>query len=611
MSISPRFMSELRDRLTLSEVIGRRVKLARAGREFKGCCPFHNEKTPSFYVNDDKQFYHCFGCGAHGDAVGFVMQSQNLSFIEAVEGLAAEAGLEVPQQTPQEIEKAKQQKDLYSLMNEVTVFFQEALFDPRNKEARQYLDSRGISEEMISAFKIGYAPDDGNELRKAMLAKGYTDAQMIEVAVMRKSTKGGDPYAFFRERVMFPVTDRRGRVVAFGGRILPDHLRAPDRGNFKPPKYLNSSDTPLFHKGRMLYGESHARQAAGDGEAVIVVEGYLDVIACFEAGWRGAVAPLGTAMTEEQIASLWQMMTTERKAPLLCFDGDDAGRRAAERACERILPLLKPNHSARIAFLPEGQDPDSLIKAQGKSAFGNILDGAMSLHDFLWHNHTAGRTFDTPEERAGLAKTLEDETLKIPDRGVQQFYQQAFRDKQYKFFREANFIKGRNRGGKFAQTGQGLKLSKPAFSGTALLEKILMAALINHPQLFEHVEDDLERLPMTNKRLDFVRQAIVNLLSGDNAIDADTLRTHLMEQGLETELKAILSESTYTHAGFARPNTDYNDVLEGWNDVCGSFYRSLSGQEMKEAGRALANDFTEENEQRMMALLSAQRSKDS
>ena len=369
MYISPRFMAELRDRLTLSEIVGRRVKLTRAGREFKGCCPFHNEKTPSFYVNDDKQFYHCFGCGAHGDAVGFVMQNSNISFIEAVEMLAGEAGLEVPQQTPQEIQKAKQQKDLYDLMEAATQFFEEKLYRPAGKEALQYLQQRGVKEDSLSSFRIGFAPDDAQALYRHLRKEGYSEEQMIESSLIRPSKKGGDPYAFFRERVMFPVTDRRGRVVAYGGRILPDHLRAPDRGSFKPPKYMNSSDTPLFHKGRMLYGESHARQAASDGELVIVVEGYLDVIACFEAGWRGAVAPLGTAMTEDQIASLWKMIPDDRKVPVLCFDGDEAGRRAAARACERILPLLKPNHSARIAFLPEGQDPDSLIKAQGKKAF--------------------------------------------------------------------------------------------------------------------------------------------------------------------------------------------------------------------------------------------------
>ena len=611
MSISPRFMAELRDRLTLSEIVGRRVKLTRAGREFKGCCPFHNEKTPSFYVNDDKQFYHCFGCGAHGDAVGFVMQNSNISFIEAVEMLAGEAGLEVPQQTPQEIQKAKQQKDLYDLMEAATQFFEEKLYRPAGKEALQYLQQRGVKEDSLSSFRIGFAPDDAQALYRHLRKEGYSEEQMIESSLIRPSKKGGDPYAFFRERVMFPVTDRRGRVVAYGGRILPDHLRAPDRGSFKPPKYMNSSDTPLFHKGRMLYGESHARQAASDGELVIVVEGYLDVIACFEAGWRGAVAPLGTAMTEDQIASLWKMIPDDRKVPVLCFDGDEAGRRAAARACERILPLLKPNHSARIAFLPEGQDPDSLIKAQGKKAFENVLEGAMSLNEFLWHNHTTGRTFETPEERAGLVKTLEEETLRIPDRSVQQFYQQAFRDKQYQFFRKNNFTKGRGNYGANQHKGQGLKVNRPSFSGHALQEKILLAALINHPQLFEHAEDELDRLPMTNKRLDFVRQAIVNLLSGDNTIDAEALRTHLMEQGLETELKAILSESTYTHAGFARPNTDFDEVLEGWDEVCGSFYKAAFGLEMKEARRALANDFTEENEQRMIALLNSQKSKDS
>ena len=329
MAIPSRFLNELRDRLTLSDIVGKRVKLTRAGREFKGCCPFHNEKTPSFTVNDEKQFYHCFGCGAHGDAIGFTMQSRNISFIEALEMLASEAGLQVPQQSPQEIEKAKVQKDLYALLEQSCQWFEKQLRDPKNAQALEYMRGRGTSDELLSQFRVGYGPADGQALRKHLLEQGFTDKQMIQAGVIKESTRGTQPYGFFRERILFPVSDRRGRVVAFGGRILPDHLRAPDRGDFKPPKYINSSETALFHKGRMLYGESHARQAAADDQPLIVTEGYLDVMACFSAGYRGAVAPLGTALTEEQIAILWQMIPRNQKNPVLCFDGDNAGRRAA------------------------------------------------------------------------------------------------------------------------------------------------------------------------------------------------------------------------------------------------------------------------------------------
>ena len=250
---------------------------------------------------------------------------------------------------------------------------------------------------------------------------------MLDVGLLKKSTRGGDPYIFFRERIMFPVADRRGRVVAFGGRIMPDHLRAPDRGDFKPPKYINTAETTLFDKGRMLYGEPLARQATAEGHTLIVVEGYMDVIACHQGGFRGAVAPMGTALTEDQIMLLWKMAgmsgdSEAEKSPVLCFDGDKAGRGAASRAVERLLPLIKAGQSARLAFLPEGQDPDSMIKGQGKAALQNILRGAVSLFDFIWSSHVVGRQFETPEARAGIIKILKNEMFKIADRDVQVHY---------------------------------------------------------------------------------------------------------------------------------------------------------------------------------------------
>ncbi|MCB9973686.1 MAG: DNA primase [Rhodospirillales bacterium] len=338
MNITPRFLDELRNRILLSELVGQHVRLTRAGREFKGCCPFHKEKTASFYVNDDKQFYHCFGCGAHGDVIGWTMQHGNRSFPEAIEQLAAQAGLEMPKQSPQDIKQAREEKNLYQLMEDATAFFEEQLRDLRHKPSYDYILGRGLTEETLSAFRVGYASEDRQALYHHLKTKGYTDAQMMEMGVIRKDKKG-QPYAFFRERIMFPVSDRRGRIVAFGGRILPDHLRPPDQSGYTPAKYMNSIDTPLFHKGRMLYGAAHAAYAAREGAPLIVTEGYMDVIACWQAGFRGAVAPLGTALTEEQILVLWRLSMEEVKAPVLCFDGDEAGRRAAMRAAERRCPL--------------------------------------------------------------------------------------------------------------------------------------------------------------------------------------------------------------------------------------------------------------------------------
>ncbi len=583
MSIPPRFMEELRSRLVLSDIIQRKVRLTRAGREFKGCCPFHNEKTPSFYVNDDKQFYHCFGCGAHGDAIGFAMQHDNQSFIEAIETLAQEAGMEVPQQSPQDIQKSKEEKSLYTLMEEAARWMEAQLRDPSNKEAYRYITDRGMSEEQLNNFRVGYAPADRNAVRKAMQALGYTDTQMIEVGILRAGKEGREPYAFFRERIMFPVPDRRGRVVAFGGRILPDHLRPPDSfsrgGDYVPAKYMNSSDTTLFHKGGMLYGEPRARQAAIDGHPLVVVEGYVDVIACAKAGYSGAMAPMGTALTEEQIMVLWRMIPDARKVPILCFDGDSAGRRAAARAAERIMPLLKPDHSARFAFLPDGQDPDSLVNGQGKKALESILNAAIPLVDFIWMYHTSGQNFDTPEARAGLSKILEDEVLRITDREVQHYYRQAFREKINKTF-GSSYQKNYN-GNKSSfvpykkPANQPVTPMKhPSYSRDKLMEQILLASLLNHPALFDMVEEEVGMLEIGEERLDLLRQSLVTHLSENANVQRDALLQTLSNDGYESEIKGILCEAVYTHASFIRPQTEIEDVQEGWKQAIQAFNQS-------------------------------------
>jgi DNA primase len=592
MAIPPRFLDELRERLVLSDVIGTRVKLTRAGREFKACCPFHTEKSPSFYVNDEKQFYHCFGCGAHGSVIDFVMQSDNLSFIDAVKMLAQQASMEVPDQTPQDIEREKKKKDLHSLLEDATHWMEEQLRAPENRHAYTYITERGVPDDVLSAFRVGYAPLDGQAIRKHMLSQGYTDDQMIEAGVLRPAGKAGEPYAFFRERVMFPVPDKRGRVVAFGGRILPDHLLAPNRGDYKPAKYMNSSDTPLFHKGSMLYGEPHARMAASEGKPIVVVEGYLDVIASWQAGFRGAVAPLGTALTEEQILVLWRMIPDDVKVPVLCFDGDDAGRRAAARACERLLPHLKPNHSAKIAFLPDGQDPDSLVKSQGSRALEAVIDSAVSLVDFIWMHYTTGKAFDTPEARAGLSKTLEEEAKRIPDRDVQYYYLQAFREKiRASFgFNSQSGGKGNNNWknkarGVDARLTPPTGLRRPAFSRDHLMPAALIACLVNHPGLFDAAEEALGQMTVGDAGLDRVRQTVLSTLSHNPELDGEGLKAHLMQDGIGEDLERILSESVYIHAPFARPSTEVSEALSGWREAWGAYEKVRTEREVKDEER--------------------------
>lgn len=573
-AISPRFMQELRDRLTLSEVIGRKIKLTRAGREYKACCPFHGEKSPSFTINDDKQFYHCFGCGAHGDAVGFVMQHDNLSFIEAVEVLAAQAGLQVPKASVQDIEASKREKSLYALMDDTTRFFEQQLRERGHKDALAYLRERGLDDEVIAAFRLGFSPADGQALVKFLLAKGYSEAQMLDVGVARKSDRNGELYSFFRDRVMFPVADRRGRVVAFGGRVLPEHIRPLPAGAPKPPKYINSSETTLFHKGRMVYGESHARQAAAEGQPVIVVEGYLDVIACFQAGWRGAVAPLGTALTDEQIAALWKMIPAESKMPVLCFDGDAAGQRAAVRAAHNLMPLLKPHHSAVFAFLPTGQDPDSLIKAQGAGALKTVLEAAIPLVDFIWTTHTAGKFFNTPEMRAGLEKILEDETARIADRSVQQYYRQMFREKIASTFSfSGNRSNKLSNNQKHNKNNLAIPLPRPQMSSGLTALRVLLATAINHPEILPDIEEEMGLVDASAfEDLDRLRQELLKKVALGLTGDSQSLVKELQETGWGSVLQQILSDSVYVHAGFARPGAAYSVAIRGWRDT----YESLS-----------------------------------
>ncbi len=576
--IPPRFLDDIRNRLTLSEVIGRRITVQRAGRESKACCPFHKEKTPSFTINDDKQFYHCFGCGAHGDVINFVMQHDNLSFMDTVEMLAADAGLKMPKPDPKAVQKAEKQRGLHELMDEATAWMQEQAILAQNNDVLGYLEKRGMDENIRASFRLGYAPADGQALRKAMLAKGFKDEQMLEVGILKKSTRGGDPYVFFRDRVMFPVTDRRGRVVAFGGRVLPDHIRPPNpNSDYKPAKYINSSDTPLFDKGQMLYAESFARQAAREGHSILVTEGYMDVIACHKAGFKGAVAPMGTAVTEEQILSLWQMIPQDEKIPVLCFDGDKAGRAAAGRACQRILPLLKPAQSARFAFLPDGEDPDSLIRGQGAGAFKSFLQAALSLFDFIWASHTAGRVFESPEQRAGLEKALYDDISKIQDTNIQRHYKQLVRDKISETFFVRNIKKGAGAGAnsykkKPNSRPNAIKIRRPQRGNDLIKHRILLAAILNHPRIYESIEEKFGELTLNDPAMNHLRQAIIIALEENPDFDVVSLGNHLAEQGMNKEIRDMTCESVYVHAAFCRPakneedaeSLDVGEIAQNW-----------------------------------------------
>ncbi len=418
MALSPAFLDELRARTTLSSVIMRTDKLQRAGREWKACCPFHDEKTPSFTVNDAKGFYHCFGCGAHGDVIRWMTDQRGMQFLDAVKELAAEAGLEMPAPDPQAAKRAEQRATLIDVTEAAQQWYVDQLASPSGKAARDYLASRGFSSDVCREFGFGYAPETRQALKQGLDA--FDEAMLVE-AGMRIEADGRDNYDRFRERLMLPIQDQRGRVIAFGGRILI----AQDG----VAKYLNSPDTPLFDKGRTLYNLHRAAPASRKTDRMVVVEGYMDVVALANAGIADAVAPLGTALTEAQIELLWRQVD----APILCFDGDAAGQRAAMRAVERAMPLLRPGKTLRIVQLPAGLDPDDLLKRDGTDALTSLFERASPLVDFLWEAAVAELDGETPEAKASIQERLFEQVQTILDPDIRALYRKAVSNRFYKF----------------------------------------------------------------------------------------------------------------------------------------------------------------------------------
>jgi DNA primase len=545
MSLPPQFLDELRARVGLSDIVLKRMRMQRAGKEWKAPCPFHKEKTPSFYVNDAKGFYHCFGCGAHGDALGFVMRHDNLAFMEAVELLAGEAGLQVPQSSPQDREQFERQRSLYDLVERATGWFERQLQAPGGRVALAYLRGRGLEDATIARFRLGYAPPDGGPLKAELLKAGFGEADLLEAGLYRQPDDNRSSYAFFRNRVMFPVTDRRGRVVAFGARILEG----------EGPKYVNSADNPLFHKGKLLFNMSRARQAAADGKPVLVTEGYMDVISCVTAGFEGAVAPLGTAMTETQILELWKLLPEGRRVPILCFDGDNAGRRAAERAVERILPLLLPDHSARVAFMPDREDPDSLIRSGGAPALQAVLDRAVPLADVLWEMEARGRILSNPDQKAGLEAAVRARIATINDANVRRAYEQDLRDRMFKAGRRTAtgvkpaFVPGRRPEPPLPGTGHfDPKFRRQPPPAGEMRERLLLAVLLHHPAMFELNAESLAALEFRSPDAEQVRQGLLRVLGTDSTLDAAELRRHLSQYGYAESVDAVLSGMSHPAA---------------------------------------------------------------
>jgi DNA primase len=627
MRFSPQFLDELRARLSVSEVVGRRVKLTKSGREWKGLSPFNKEKTPSFFVNDQKQAWFDFSSGKNGSIFDFVMMTDGVPFPEAVERLAGMAGMALPKPSPEEDEREQKRKTLYEVMDLAAKFFEATLAARTGAKARGYLADRALDPATQISFRLGYAPPERFALKEHLGAQGVPVEDMIESGLLIAGDDIPVPYDRFRDRVMFPITDFRGRIIAFGGRAL-----SPDA----PAKYLNSPETPLFHKGSNLYNGAEARKAVHDGAPLIVVEGYVDVIALVSAGFKGTVAPLGTALTEEQLGILWKFADE----PILCFDGDKAGVRAAFRAADLALPRLKPGKSLRFALLPEGQDPDDLVRSGGREAAAEVLDRARPLSEMLWRREIEAASLDTPERRAAHEARINELVRNIGDESVRKYYRQDFSDR----LRNLNASGGgqaqvrsirnpaarldwqrqsgqsiRQQGRGFGQQGwaqqtfgqQPLAQASPGLATSPIVrgyrtalpprEALLLVAVVNHPWLLEQDAEDFATLEFLNPDAGRLRQVVLDVvtaegLTGDLASDPAQLRAAIAARGLGAVLARVEAAITHGSDWPASPGASPEDVSNWWTQIVALHRKQHTlNKELKDAERALGAEPTDTN----------------
>ncbi|MGF1462876.1 MAG: DNA primase [Maricaulaceae bacterium] len=591
MRFSETLLDEIKTRLSASSVIGRYVKLTRRGREYVGLSPFNAEKTPSFYVNDQKRFYHCFSSGKSGDIITFLQEVEGLSFPEAVERLAQEAGVPLPAEDPHAAARAERVRGLMDWMELANRFFQAELSRTRGAEARRYLEGRGVTAQDWPRFDIGFAPDTRTALKDLLLDKGAKPSDLIEAGLVIAPEDGGAPYDRFRGRIMFAIRDPRGRVVGFGGRALAKQARA---------KYLNSPDGVLFHKGQLLYRYPDARKAAADPKTahpnLIVVEGYMDAIALARAGFPTAVAALGTAMTEDQLELAWKA----GPEPILCFDGDRAGRAAAHKAIDRALPLIKPEKSLRFAFLPDGLDPDDMIRERGAEAMAQALKSAEPLADVIWRREVDAAPLDTPERRAELKSRLRAIVQAITDPDLAQAYRDAVFERYDAEIRPARAPVARREGGRWpagsAHTpgpSTDLKSLRAAPPRAPVEVRALCFALVTHPDWLDEVIETFEALPLASE-LDNLRNEIITKILGTRSVDMDGLVGHLDQKGLGSQWRDLNADAVVRAQA---PTT-----VHGWLERARAARRLFQGDAgLRADAEAFARSASAEAERRLKA----------
>jgi DNA primase len=641
MRFTPQFLDELRARLPVSEVVGRRVKLKKAGREWKGLSPFQQEKSPSFTVNDQKGFYHDFSSGKHGDIISFLMETEGVAFTEAVERLAAMAGVPLPAATPDAARHEQRRKTLYDVMDLAAKFFADTLASRGGAKARGYLADRGISPAVQVQFRIGYASGERFALKEHLGSQGIPVEDMVEAGLLYHGEDVPVPYDRFRDRVMFPISDLRNRVIAFGGRALEKDVSA---------KYLNSPETPLFHKGDNLYNFAPARQATHNGAPLVVVEGYVDVIAMVGAGFPASVAPLGTALTENQLALLWKMADE----PILCFDGDKAGQKAAWRAADLALPHLKPGKSLRFALLPEGQDPDDLARSGGRGAIEEVISAARGLADVIWSREIEGSSYATPERRAALEARIGELSNGIRDEVVRRYYRQDLAERLQRtfapeggrgFYGKGNFRGGggnfggesgrrfparasftpgaagrfEGRGGRGQASAGSQTINRGPYqaasaqlatspimrgqrSAISRREALILQSLINHPWLLDDHLEEVAVLEMAHPEANKLRAGIIAAFANDHhhspepAEQSEKIRADLHARGFSQSLQRVELAITTGAVWGAGPKAAREDVLSTWHQLV-SLHRQWHSllRELKDAELALGDEASEAN----------------
>jgi len=608
MKFPPSVLEEIKARLPVSAVVGKRVRLHKAGREWKGLSPFNAEKTPSFFVNDQKASFFDFSSGKNGDIFKFVMETEGLSFPEAVEKLAAEAGVTLPKITQEAQVQEERRKGLHEVLEIAAKFFETELMADRGGAARRYLASRGLDGEARTRFRLGYGPADRFALRDHLASKGVPAELMTEAGLLVHGEEIAVPYDRFRDRIMFPIHDARGRVVAFGGRAMSSEVAA---------KYLNSPETPLFHKGHLLFNHHNARKAAHDTSQVIVVEGYVDVIAMSLSGFPQTVAPLGTALTEDQLGLLWRMADE----PVICLDGDKAGRKAASRAIDIALPLLEPGKSLSFALLPDGQDPDDLARSGGRQAITEVLGAARPLVDMLWQREVEAGPLDTPERRAAFERRLKEPLSQIRDETTRKHYRREMDERLAQLFTSAAPARpergGGGRPGNFQRGGGGARggfrqvppwLAGPLKASSALTQSRLVArlrgedqreafillALASHPDLILRCADEIAELALEGPAAERFRQALLDAV--EETVDHEALANRLTQPRVKEARSQLLAVTGPAERRKLAQGADPESVFDSIHQAIVLHHRARTlNSELRAAERALADDATEAN----------------